>query len=49
MNVMALPAHQHADVWPFDKASDCSPELQLAAAIGADGQFRVHYATLTKS
>ena len=46
MNVMALLAHKYADVGPIDKARYSEPMLQLAAAIGADGQFGVHYSTL---
>ena len=48
MNAMALPTQQHADVVSIDEARDCEPVLQLAAAIGADGEVRDHYATLTK-
>ena len=49
MNVMALLAHKYADVGPFDEARDGEGMLQLAAAVGADGQFGVHYSTLTRS
>ena len=45
---MASLAHKHADVGPFDKARDCEPMLQLAAAIGADGEFRVHTLAITR-
>ena len=45
MNVMALLAHKYADVGPIDKARDSEPMLQLAAAIGADGEVGVDRAS----